>query len=288
MDAVSFSKAAQQAARIGKIINEPDATSGLVTLPSTIAVGETITIPAGRTVVHPKLQVDGTLVVDGTLFIPSGGTYTADELDVTVVKQNGNVVANLNSPSLTGTPTAPTAAVGTDTTQLATCALVKASMELAPRMQLMTAQSSTSGTSIDFTGIPSWAKKITVMFNGVSTSGTSVVQVQLGSTVIQNTGYSTIAGYGTSAGQYSILTTGFPIEGTNAAVAATNRFGLLLLCNLTTNVWCETTNTHTSSGTNNFGSGGVELSGILNRIRITTVNGTDTFDAGQINVMYEG
>ena len=93
MDAVSFSKAAQQAARIGKIINEPDATSGLVTLPSTIAVGETITIPAGRTVVHPKLQVDGTLVIDGTLFIPSGGTYTADEVDVTVVKQNGELVA---------------------------------------------------------------------------------------------------------------------------------------------------------------------------------------------------
>ena len=93
MDAVSYSKAAQQAARIGKIINEPDATSGLVTLPSTIAVGETITIPAGRTVVHPKLQVDGTLVIDGTLFIPSGGTYTADEVDVTVVKQNGELVA---------------------------------------------------------------------------------------------------------------------------------------------------------------------------------------------------
>ena len=80
MDAVSFSKAAQQATRISKIINEPDATSGLVTLPSTIAVGETITIPAGRTVVHPNLQVDGTLVIDGTLFIPSGGTYTATEI----------------------------------------------------------------------------------------------------------------------------------------------------------------------------------------------------------------
>ena len=288
MDPISYSKAAQQEQRIKRIIAEPDSAAGLVSVPNLVPTGETITIPAGRTVVHPNLQVDGTLDVQGTLFIPSGGTYTADELDVTVVKQNGNVVANLNSPSLTGTPTAPTAAVGTDTTQLATCALVKASMELAPRMQLMIAQNSTSGTSIDFTGIPSWAKKITVMFNGVSTSGTSVVQVQLGSTVIQNTGYSAMASYGTSAGQYSTLTTGFPIEGTNAAIAATNRFGLLLLCNLTTNVWCETTNIYSGSGTNNFGSGGVTLSGTLDRIRITTVNGTDTFDAGQINVLYEG
>ena len=93
MDAVSFSKAAQQATRISKIINEPDATSGLVTLPSTIAVGETITIPAGRTVVHPNLQVDGTLVIDGTLFIPSGSGLTTTEIDATMVKQDGKVVA---------------------------------------------------------------------------------------------------------------------------------------------------------------------------------------------------
>ena len=61
--------------------------------------------------------------------------------------------------------------------------------ELAPRMQLMTAQASTSGTSIDFTGIPSWAKKITVMFNGVSTSGASFPQIQLGSSTFTVSGY---------------------------------------------------------------------------------------------------
>ena len=40
---------------------------------------------------------------------------------------------------------------------------------------LMTAQNTTSGTSIDFTGIPSWVKRITVMFQGVSTTGSSQV-----------------------------------------------------------------------------------------------------------------
>ena len=89
MDAVSYSKAAQQATRIGKIINEPDATSGLVTLPSTIAVGETITIPVGRTVVHPNLQVNGTLNVQGTLFIPSGGVYSPALINADVVQQGG-------------------------------------------------------------------------------------------------------------------------------------------------------------------------------------------------------
>lgn len=160
--------------------------------------------------------------------------------------------------------------------------------ELAPRMQLMTAQNSTSGTSIDFTGIPSWAKKITVMFKGVSTSGASVVQVQLGSTVIQNTGYNAMAGYGSSAGQYSILTTGFPVDGSNAATAATSRFGFLSLCNLTANAWCETVNSYSSGGTTNFGAGAVTLAGTLDRIRVTTVNGTDLFDSGTVNILVEG
>ena len=74
MDAVSYSHSAKQAKRIKKIINEPDSTSGVVTVPKVISAGETITIPAGRTAVLPNVQVDGTLTVDGDLFVPSGAT----------------------------------------------------------------------------------------------------------------------------------------------------------------------------------------------------------------------
>jgi len=94
MDAIAYAHADKQQQRIKKVIAEPDSTSGLVTMPSTIAVGETVTIPAGRTVVHPNLQVDGTLDIQGDLFIPSGGSVTQTLVDATVVKQNGNVVAN--------------------------------------------------------------------------------------------------------------------------------------------------------------------------------------------------
>ena len=76
MDPISYSKAAQQEGRIKKIINEPDSTSGLVTMPSTVAVGETVTIPSGRVVVHPDLQVSGTLDIQGDLFIPAGGSIS--------------------------------------------------------------------------------------------------------------------------------------------------------------------------------------------------------------------
>ena len=52
-----------------------------------------------------------------------------------------------------------------------------------------TSQASTSGTSIDFTSIPSWVKRITLMFNGVSTNGTSNYQIQIGSGSVTTSGY---------------------------------------------------------------------------------------------------
>lgn len=85
MDPISYGVAAKQKQRIEKVIAEPDSDSGIVTTPSTIAVGETITIPAGRTAVLPNTTVNGTLVVDGEVFIPSGSSYTATNINVSGV-----------------------------------------------------------------------------------------------------------------------------------------------------------------------------------------------------------
>lgn len=75
MDAVSYSLASKQAQRIEKFIENPDSTSGIVTVPKTIASGETITIPAGRIAVLPNVQVDGVINIEGEVFVPSGSTY---------------------------------------------------------------------------------------------------------------------------------------------------------------------------------------------------------------------
>ena len=83
MDIVSYSVAAKQKQRIEQVIANPDSTSGVVTTPSVIATGETITIPTGRTAVLPNTTVNGTLVVDGEVFIPSGSSYTATNINVT-------------------------------------------------------------------------------------------------------------------------------------------------------------------------------------------------------------
>jgi len=154
-------------------------------------------------------------------------------------------------------------------------------------IQRGTTVASTSGTSIDFTGIPSWVKRITVMFNGVSTNGTSLIQVQLGdSGGVETTGYSGYYAYiagSTVSGASS--TTGFQF---NSNSAGNNLAGNVVLCNLSSNVWTASLMVGSpGAGTTNVGGGVKELSATLDRIRITTVNGTDTFDAGSINILYE-
>lgn len=152
----------------------------------------------------------------------------------------------------------------------------------------LTAQNSTAGTSIDFTGIPSGVRRVTVMFNGVSTNGTSQIQVQLGSTTIQTTGYQASSGYGTAAGTFSNASTGFILDPTGTATAAALRHGMLQISLLSANTWVQSGgNYNTVALTTTNTAGSVTLPGTLDRVRITTVNGTDTFDAGSINVLYE-
>ena len=150
-----------------------------------------------------------------------------------------------------------------------------------------TAVASTSGVAIDFTGIPSWAKRVTVMFNGVSTNGTGIPLVQIGSGSIISSGYLG-SGSSISSGVGSTnFTTGFGIGGT--ATAAFTRYGTGTLINVSGNVWVFSAVMAQGDSAQTLTSGGsVTLSGILDRIRITTVNGTDTFDAGSINILYEG
>ncbi len=153
-----------------------------------------------------------------------------------------------------------------------------------------TAQASTSGTSIDFTGIPSWVKRITVMFNGVSTNGTSVQLIQIGdSGGIEITGY---IGTGTSSSTgasptHSNFTVGFGLN--NGSVAAQTQQGIatIALLDSTTNSWAFSFVGGRDNAVAVFGAGAKSLSSTLDRIRITTVNGTDTFDAGSINILYE-
>ncbi len=141
-----------------------------------------------------------------------------------------------------------------------------------------------TNTFLDFESIPSWVKRITVMFDGVSTNGSSVYLFQLGdSGGVETTGYQAA---GSNYVGVTTSTSGFPSH--NNSAASTHE-GAIVFTNTNGNTW---------SGFGNFASvtagqvisiaGSKTLSGTLDRVRITTVNGTDTFDAGTINILYEG
>jgi hypothetical protein len=195
---------------------------------------------------------------------------------LTVASPNTNTDRTLTLPDTT------TTLVGTDATQTLTNKTINGGT-----LQSETAKSATS-TSVDFDSIPSWVKRITVMFNGVSTSGTSAYLIQLGdSGGVETTGYTSSASRISTTVLSQNSTAGFILLG-GAATAASTYSASYSISLLSTNLWClqgilsDTVNTTTQ-----IAAGSKTLSDTLTQVRITTVNGTDTFDAGTINIMYE-
>jgi len=150
-------------------------------------------------------------------------------------------------------------------------------------------QASTSGTSIDFTGIPAWVKRITVQFNGVSTNGSDNLVVQVGDAGgIETSGYTSSSAQLTHAFSPGVdnSTTGFLIKSPGSSSAFRGHM-VLTLEDASDNTWIATS-VLSASGTDLVVSGGAKaLSATLDRVRITTVLGSNTFDAGAVNILYE-
>jgi len=157
------------------------------------------------------------------------------------------------------------------------------------RITQSTAVASTSGTSIDFTGLPAWVKKITVMLNTVSLSAASSILVQLGTgatPTYATTGY--VGGgarFGASSVSSATFTTGFGLFNSTAAASVN---GNITIMNLSGNIWTASGVCGENSGEFVCMTGGsVTLGAVLTAVRVTS-NGADTFDLGSINILYEG
>jgi len=148
-----------------------------------------------------------------------------------------------------------------------------------------------SGTSVDFTGIPATATRIIVMLSGVSTNGTTQTMIQLGTSGgIDTTNYSGMIGH-TVTGNVATaaaLSGGFQVVTINP-VAGNNLIGTVIFTNIDGNVWQANGNIAYAPTTPRMVlmAGNCSLAGVLDRLRITTVGGTSTFDAGTINIMWE-
>lgn len=149
---------------------------------------------------------------------------------------------------------------------------------------------SASGTSVNFTGIPSWAKRITVVMQTISTNGSSNYLIRIGNTTVTASGYASVMNYvnpGANSCTGNSDATGFILTkdiGASTSFTATCTIVLLssgfYVFNFVGNGGV--------GGAGFFGSGLLNLGSTLNLVRLTTINGTDTFDAGTINILYEG
>ena len=157
----------------------------------------------------------------------------------------------------------------------------------ATALNTSTPVTSSGVTSIDFVGFPSGVKRITTMFSGVSTNTTSDIILLVGSTTYVTTGYSSSVGIINGANTCRIdgISTGLLLVDGMSSTLAMN--GLYTLVTLGSNIW---------AGNGVLGAGGqfaassagrIALANTLDRIRITTTAGTDTFDGGTINVLFE-
>jgi len=152
-----------------------------------------------------------------------------------------------------------------------------------------TAVASTSGTSIDFTSIPSWVKRISVDLQGVSLSGTAAICFRLGTVSgFETTGYVGVGQRSAASATAENNQTSTFVVNTSVATALVSGRAVFDLMNSATNLWTFTfTGTDSANSAIFVSAGNKPLAGVLTQVRLFSYNGTDTFDAGSINILYE-
>jgi hypothetical protein len=155
-------------------------------------------------------------------------------------------------------------------------------------INLASAVATTSGTSIDFTGIPAGVKRITLGVAGLSTNGTSELLIQIGSSAgVKTSGYLGLATY-TGDGTAAVnMGAGFTVRSDDAAEVLHGIINLTAINTATGNWAMSAILGHSNERYMSISGGAATLSAMLTRVRLTTINGTDTFDAGSASISWE-
>lgn len=145
----------------------------------------------------------------------------------------------------------------------------------------------TSGTTVDLsTSIPAGVKRVFVALNGVSLNGSSQILLQIGAGSYTTSGYVGGAAQCGGTPNNTTATAGMQLGMTGSASITT--IGHAILTNITGNTWVMSFfGTRQTDGYGLLGSSILALGGALDRVRLASLNGTDTFDAGSANIAYE-
>lgn len=246
-------------------------------------------LSANRTITLGSMGGNGRLLGSGS----AGATIT--DITLSGLSMVGTVLTNSNTGTITGV-TAGSGLTGGGSSGSVTLDVgagtgitVNANdVALTNPMVIATTQNTTSGTTIDFTSIPSGTKLIRVLLRGVSTNGATDLLVQIGTSGgIVSTGYISTCCYcgepGGSTGATS-STAGFNWLFGNANQIAT---GIVTIAHMGSNVWISSLSGKLNTTFAVAGGGEVALGGTLDRVRLTSAGG-NTFDAGSVTIQYEG
>jgi hypothetical protein len=228
---------------------------------------------------------------DGVSVVLASGATSGDLIETISFYVSSVLNAIPASPSSVGTSYLVDGSVTTTKiadSNVTTAKILDANVTPAKLSQPLTSGTAVtaSGTSVDFTGIPSWVKRITIVFNNISFNGSANARFRLGtSSGIITSGYGSIGGFaGTSSGGLT-SSAGFDFYGD--ASAGSYRTGMATFVLLGSNIWSMSCSAYSGNTYTFFVTGGISLSGTLTTVQMTTSNGTDTFDAGSINILYE-
>lgn len=271
--------------------------SGYAPLASPTFTG-TVTIPSGASISGYAPLSSPTF--SGTVTIPSGASisgyaplaspsFTGTASFAGDINNTGTGYLDLPSGTTAQRPSTPNSGMVRYNTDLAVFEGHGNGWQNIAGLRQGTSQATTSGTEFSYTGAPTWAKRITILFREVGITGNVNLMIQLG----------TAAGYVSSGYTSLSVKSGEPlsaISGTQGFLLLTNsafelRNGVVTLNTLGDNSWVMTSSL-SSNGYNSviLSNGLLPLSGTLDRLRLifgSAASGV-TFNSGKINVLYEG
>lgn len=238
---------------------------------------------SGIKVAASQLGVGNFANITANRVIGSSGAGVVGEISASEGLQIASSVAKLNINGLTAETTLDSTTDYIAFYDDSAGAHRKATLGALGAVTQATKQDTTSGTTIDFTGIPAGVKWVDVMLSGVSTGGTSALLIQIGDAGgIEATGYS---GTGSQGAAHTSYTAGFGIRYDTASYLVSGILSLALI-DAATNTWAAAGVFSAPSGPITLVTAGSKaLSATLDRVRLTSVS-SDTFDAGMVNIQY--